>query len=116
MEIRVKRVYEPPSTADGQRILVDRLWPRGLSKAEAYIDLWWREGAPSNELRTWFGHNATKWEGFRRRYHLELKGNPQALVILKQYLARGTVTLLFAARDTEHNHAVALREYLQRMR
>ena len=107
-QIRTKRVYDPPERRDGKRVLVDRLWPRGLKKEQAQIDLWLREAAPSNELRRWFGHDPMRWNEFRRRYAAELERNLQALAPLLDI--RGTVTLLFAARDLEHNNAVALVE------
>ncbi|MEQ1956454.1 DUF488 domain-containing protein [Mesorhizobium sp. CN2-181] len=112
--IGLKRAYEPPSSEGGFRILVDRLWPRGLSKAEAAIDLWLKEIAPSAELRRWFGHDPAKWDEFRRRYRDELDRDPEAVQALRQAIAgKGTVTLLYAARDDDHNNAVALREYLK---
>lgn len=111
MEIRIKRVYEQPVPADGRRILVDRLWPRGLAKKEAGIDLWLKEIAPSAELRKWFGHKPENWEEFRKRYFAELKENDEPVRRLKQELDKGMVTLLYAARDEEHNHAVVIREF-----
>ena len=111
MPIKLKRVYETPSRDDGVRILVDRLWPRGLSKDLAKIDLWLRDVAPSNELRRWFNHEPEKWDEFRRRYFAELTDNPAAQSVLEE-ASRSKVTLLFAAKDEERNNAVALREYL----
>ena len=110
-QFRTKRVYEPPSPADGTRVLVDRLWPRGLKKTEAAIDLWLKEVAPSVELRRWFGHDPARWDEFRHRYAAELDGNLPALQPL--LAARGRVTLLFAAHDPEHNNAVALAAWLE---
>ena len=110
-QIRTKRVYDPPERRDGKRVLVDRLWPRRLKKAEAQLDMWLRETAPSNELRRWFGHDPARWDEFRRRYAAELERNREALAPLLDI--RGTVTLLFAARDLEHNNAVALAEWLK---
>ena len=110
-QIRTKRVYDPPERRDGKRVLVDRLWPRGLKKEQAQIDLWLREAAPSNELRRWFGHDPMRWNEFRRRYAAELERNLQALAALLEMT--GTVTLLFAARDIEHNNGVALAEWLK---
>ncbi|MDJ0270533.1 MAG: DUF488 family protein [Aigarchaeota archaeon] len=117
MVFRVKRVYDVPSSGDGFRVLVDRLWPRGLDRGRARVDLWMREVAPSDELRRWFGHDASKWEEFRRRYFEEL-GEKDELVnaILELEKWMGVVTLLFSARDLEHNNAVVLMEYLIRLR
>lgn len=111
MDIKIKRVYEKPSASDGKRILIDRLWPRGLSKAEAQVDLWLKEIAPSGELRKWFGHEPEKWDEFRKRYRAELDKNKDAVSQLKS-AATGKTTLLYAAKDTEHNNAVVLKEYL----
>jgi uncharacterized protein YeaO (DUF488 family) len=112
--IGIKRVYEEAGVSDGTRILVDRLWPRGLSKDQAQVDLWLREVAPSNELRTWFGHEPSKWEEFRKRYFAELAQHPEAVGPIRQALARGRVTLLYGAKDELHNNAAALREFLNR--
>src|SRR5579883_1101189 len=112
--ITIKRVYDEPETQDGTRILIDRLWPRGLSKANARIDLWLKDIAPSTELRAWFGHDPAKWEEFVRRYHTELAANPATVAALRQQLAHGHATLLFAAKDADHNNAVALKAYLER--
>ncbi len=111
MQVNLKRVYETASRDDGVRILVDRLWPRGLSKDRAKIDLWLRDVAPSNDLRSWFKHEPEKWDEFRRRYFMELTNNAAAQSVLEE-VSRSKVTLLFAARDEERNNAVALREYL----
>ncbi len=112
MEIRVKRVYELPEPADGYRLLVDRIWPRGVSKERAALDSWMREVAPSTELRRWFAHDASRWHEFKRRYAVEL-GARQDLVAEILSLARDRpVTLLYSARDPDHNQAVALAEYL----
>jgi len=113
-EIRLKRVYDPPSRADGHRILVDRLWPRGLTKEAARVHVWARDAAPSAQLRKSFCHDPAKWDTFRTRYFRELDANPEALATLRQALSAKRVTLLYGARDTEHNNAVALREYLTR--
>ena len=110
--IHIKRVYEAKSEDDGFRVLVDRLWPRGLSKQDADVDLWLKDIAPSAELRRWFGHDPGKWEEFRRRYAEELDGNAAAVTQLKQHIGEGKVTLLYGAKDTEHNQAVALKDYL----
>jgi uncharacterized protein YeaO (DUF488 family) len=113
-EIRLKRAYEPPDARDGKRVLVDRLWPRGLPRSAAAIDLWLKEAAPSNELRRWFGHDPAKWAEFRKRYAGELEES-DALAELRQ-MARSEprITLLFAAKDVEHNNAVVLRDALRR--
>jgi uncharacterized protein YeaO (DUF488 family) len=112
MNIRIKRVYEEPDKEDGIRILVDRLWPRGLTKEKAKVDLWLKEVAPSTELRKWFAHDAAKWTEFQTRYREELKRNKEQLSLLKQEVAKGTVTLLYGARDQEHNEAVILQNLL----
>lgn len=111
-DVRVKRVHDPAEAADGTRVLVDRIWPRGVRKADAGVDLWLRDVAPSAELRRWFAHDPDKWTEFRRRYRAELAERPEALDELVARARRGRVTLLFAARDREHNNAVALRELL----
>jgi len=108
-EVRIKRAYDPPSNEDGTRILVDRLWPRGLKRDEAKIDLWLKDVAPSAELRRWFAHDPVKWPEFQQRYRAELAGNAmldELLVLTTRHPRR--VTLLFAARDTIHNHAAVL--------
>jgi uncharacterized protein YeaO (DUF488 family) len=112
MPLKLKRVYAEPAPSDGKRILVDRLWPRGLSKEKAAIDLWLKDVAPSNELRKWFSHDPAKWTEFKTRYRAELKHNPEAVASLKQ-AAKGKTTLLFGAKDEEHNEAVVLQELLQ---
>lgn len=111
--IGVKRAYEPAAASDGLRVLVDRLWPRGLSKEAAKIDAWVREAAPSQELRKWFGHEPTKWAQFKARYFAELDAQPAAMAELWEHMRKGRVTLVFAARDERFNNAVALKEYLQ---
>ena len=112
MKITLKRVYEEPAKEDGTRILVDRLWPRGLSKEKAHVDLWLKEVAPSNELRKWFAHDPAKWPEFKTRYKAELKQNPEQVALLKQAIAKGHATLLYGARDTEHNEAAVLQQLL----
>lgn len=111
-ELRVKRVYDPPSPDDGVRILVDRLWPRGLSKEKAHVDLWLKEVAPSTELRKWFNHEPEKWDEFRERYRQELRQQPEALQRLADAARAGTTTLLFGALEPRFNDAVALMEFL----
>lgn len=113
MKIRLKRAYEPATADDGCRILVDRLWPRGVAKAKAHIDHWLREIAPSTELRKWFGHDPAKWARFRTRYFRELDDQPDAVARLREFARAGPVTLIYGARDQEHNDAVALKEYLE---
>lgn len=116
MKLRLKRVYEPYAPADGRRILVDRLWPRGLKKDTARIDLWLKDVAPSNELRKWFAHDPAKWPTFRQRYQDELETNSVAVARLRQELSQGPATLLYGAKDEEHNNAVVLRDYLQALK
>ncbi|WP_367173596.1 DUF488 domain-containing protein [Caldivirga sp.] len=110
--IRVKRIYEPPLSSDGVRILVDRLWPRGISKDEAKVDLWLRDVAPSDELRRWFSHDPAKWEEFKSRYFNELRNNPKVKVIIEMLREGKTITLLYSSKSP-YNNAVALREYLE---
>lgn len=110
--VRIRRVYEEPAVDDGKRVLVDRLWPRGLSKEAARIDEWLKEIAPSDELRKWFGHDPARWDEFRERYRRELDARADLLGQLTSMAKEGTVTLLFAAKDEEHNNAVVLRELL----
>lgn len=110
MKIRIKRVYEQPDKHDGRRILVDRLWPRGLTKEKASVGLWIKDIAPSTELRKWFGHGPGRWEEFKERYLAELKSNSEQIRLLKQELEKGVVTLVYAAKDEEHNEAVVIRE------
>ena len=111
--IRLKHAKEAPAKSDGKRILVDRLWPRGKSKEFLQLDAWLRDIAPSTQLRQWFSHDPAKWAEFRKRYFAELKTNP-VLATLRELTAKGTVTFVYAAADTEHCNATALREYLQR--
>jgi uncharacterized protein YeaO (DUF488 family) len=114
MKVQIKRVYDEPSAADGTRILIDRLWPRGVSKAQAQVDLWLKAIAPSTPLRQWFGHDPGKWEEFKTRYKAELDHNSEAVAHLKAYMAKGTVTLVYGAKDQEHNDAVVLQEYVEK--
>lgn len=111
--IRVKRVYEKPSSADGLRVLVDRLWPRGLSKQRAAVALWLKDVAPSPELRKWFGHDPARWKEFQSRYRQELRTKKEALERLRQESKGRTVTLLYGARDEEHNGALVLKQILE---
>lgn len=112
MKILVKRVYEPWAKSDGFRVLVDRLWPRGISKEDAHIDLWLREIGPSTVLRGWFNHEPARWVEFQRRYHAELKENRPLLASIINQTKTGPVTLLYSAKDEQHNQAVALRSFL----
>lgn len=114
MTIRLKRVYMPPSRSDGCRVLVDRLWPRGVGKEAARIDAWYREIAPSAELRNWYGHAPERWLEFRRRYFSELAENAALVAELLEKARSGVLTLVFGAKDEEHNNAVALKEYLEK--
>jgi len=111
--IRLKRVYEEPAKRDGLRILVERLWPRGMSKEKAAVDLWLKELAPSTELRKWFSHDPEKWDGFRKRYKAELEQKGDLLVLLKHRITEGSVTFVYAAHDEERNSALLLKEYLE---
>ena len=111
--IKLKRAYEKPSRDDGLRILVERLWPRGLTKERAAVDLWLKDVAPSPELRKWFDHDPDKWEQFQKRYWKELEKNVEAVRLLKQKGKQGTITLVYGARDEEHNSALALKQFLE---
>lgn len=113
--IRVKRVYEPACSEDGTRILVDRLWPRGLTRERCAVYAWLKNAAPSDDLRKWFGHDPSRWEEFRRRYFGELLYRPQEVEFLIAAVQRGPVTFLFGARDEDHNNAVALKSFLERL-
>jgi uncharacterized protein YeaO (DUF488 family) len=110
--VNLKRAYEPPAQADGIRILVDRLWPRGVRKSDARIDRWLKDIAPSAELRRWFGHDPARWDEFRRRYRFELSAHTDLLNELRAIAREGQLTLIYAARDEEHNDAVVLRDLL----
>lgn len=111
--ILLARIYEQPSPDGGPRVLVERLWPRGLTKEKAAVDLWLKEIAPSHELRKWYGHDPMKWDEFRRRYTKELEENRTATNKLREFLEQGAVTFVFAASDTERNSAVALKEFME---
>jgi uncharacterized protein YeaO (DUF488 family) len=113
MKLTIKRVYEEPDKDDGIRILIDRLWPRGLSKEKAHVDLWLKQIAPSTELRKWFAHDPAKWTEFKTRYRAELKHNGEQLAVLKQAIIKGPVTLLYGAKDEQHNDAIVLQELLR---
>jgi uncharacterized protein YeaO (DUF488 family) len=114
VNIRMKRVYEPATPSDGYRVLIDRLWPRGVSHERATLDEWDRELPPSTELRRWFGHEPSRFEEFRRRYIDELRSQRPRLSRLRRRARSGTLTLVYSARDTEHNDAVVLAEVLRR--
>ena len=114
--ITLKRAYDPVSRTDGTRFLVERLWPRGVSKAKLRVDAWLKEVGPSTELRKWFSHDPEKWGEFRRRYFRELGSRPEAWQPIVAAARRGTVTLVYSSHDTQHNNAVALQEYLRRRR
>lgn len=114
MDVRLKRAYDAASPSDGYRVLIDRLWPRGVSKQRARLDEWEKELAPSTELRQWFGHEPSRFEEFRRRYVEELRGERSRLTALRRQARAGTLTLVYGARDSEHNEAVVLAEVLRR--
>ena len=116
MSFRLKRVYDDPAKPDGWRVLVDRVWPRGLTKREAKIDDWLKEVAPSTRLRKWFGHDPARWVEFKNRYTAELKDHRGPLDQLAHKAKGRTITLLFGAKDVEHNNAVALKEYIEKLR
>ena len=111
--IQLQRAYDPPGSHDGMRLLVERLWPRGVKKTSLKIDDWLKDVAPSTELRKWFSHDPEKWNEFRRRYVAELKSNPEAWQPIVEAAHNGTVTLIYSAHDTEHNAAVALKEFIE---
>ncbi len=112
VKLKIKRVYEKPQKEDGKRILVDRLWPRGLTKEKARIDLWLKDLAPTAELRKWFDHDPNKWKEFQKKYHQELKKNQEQVSILSEQLKKGVITLVYGAKDEEHNEALVLRDWL----
>jgi uncharacterized protein YeaO (DUF488 family) len=114
--LRLKRVYEQPSIADGTRVLVDRLWPRGLSKLDVSADLWLRDVAPSSELRRWYGHDPRRWRQFSRKYRGELARQPEVLELLDDLRRRTAVTLIFGARDEGRSHAAVLRDVLEQQK
>jgi uncharacterized protein YeaO (DUF488 family) len=114
MKVQVKRAYEKPAKKDGFRVLVDRLWPRGIKKEDAKIDLWLKEAAPSTELRKWYGHDPKKWEEFKKRYYKELAAKDDLLEPIRKEAKKQTVTLVYSSKEKRYNNAVALRELLSR--
>jgi uncharacterized protein YeaO (DUF488 family) len=113
MTINIKRVYELPQARDGTRVLIDRLWPRGLTKEKAKVNMWFKDIAPSSTLRKWFGHDPERWSEFKKRYHKELSENSEVVAALLKKLKGGNVTIVYGAKDEEHNDAVVLKEYLE---
>lgn len=113
MDIQLKRVYEQPAATDGKRILVERLWPRGLTKEKAHLDLWLKQIAPSTQLRKWFDHDPDKWAEFQTRYRAELRGNGEQTTRLKDEIGKHRTTLVYAARDETHNAAIVLLDFLK---
>jgi uncharacterized protein YeaO (DUF488 family) len=111
--LKIKRVYDPPSSADGKRILIDRLWPRGLRKEDAHIHEWRKDVAPSSELRRWFGHDPEKWDEFRERFFKELQGKQGAVDVIVGLAQNGTVSLMYGSKEERFNNAVALKEYIE---
>jgi uncharacterized protein YeaO (DUF488 family) len=114
VDVRLKRAYDPPAPDDGYRVLIDRLWPRGVRRERARLDRWAKEVAPSEGLRTWFGHDPARFEEFRRRYVEELRAHQTEIGELRRYAREGTLTLVFGARDVRHNDAVVLAEVIRR--
>ena len=114
MNIKLKRVYEPANEADGKRILVERLWPRGLTKEKAQVDLWMKDVAPSTALRKWFDHDPAKWTEFQKRYRAELEDNSEQVAQLTEAIGKRKTTLVYGAKDEEHNAAIVLLEFLTR--
>jgi uncharacterized protein YeaO (DUF488 family) len=115
MTVKIKRVYETPDANDGKRILVDRLWPRGLTKEKADVDLWLKDIAPTTDLRKWFSHDPAKWEEFKKRYFDELKNNKEPVSLLKNEIKKGPVTLIYGAKDEVHNEALVLKNMLNKL-
>ena len=114
MKIRIKRAYDPISDQDGKRILIDRLWPRGLKKTDLQLYAWLKDVAPSTSLRKWFAHDPAKWTEFQKKYRAELENNPQPWTEILEISKRGTVTLMYGSREREHNHAVCLKDFLEK--
>ena len=111
--IKIKRAYEPIAKSDGFRILVDRLWPRGIKKEDAHVDIWLKDIAPSNELRKWFNHEPEKWAGFRKKYLAELQSSPVTAELLEQVKKHTTITLVYSAKDEQHSQAIVIKEFLE---
>jgi uncharacterized protein YeaO (DUF488 family) len=116
MTIKIKRAYESPNDTDGYRILVDRLWPRGISKEKAKVDFWPKDLAPSTELRRWYGHDPEKWSEFKSRYFAELDGNPELIKELLKYARKGPVTFVYSSKEQRLNNAVALKDYIDSLK
>ena len=116
MRLVVKRIYEAAEGSDGRRILIDRLWPRGMSKARARVDFWAKDVAPSHELRRWYDHEPSRWDEFRSRYFTELDANPEGVKHLREQLGEGAATILFGSKETRLNNATALKQYLEAKR
>lgn len=114
--IEIKRVYDTPNSGDGFRILIDRLWPRGLTKEKAKVDLWLKSIGPSAELREWFNHDPEKWKEFKKRYFAELRTNTEAIAEILKYIKKENVTFLFASKEQRYNNAVALKEFIEKMK
>lgn len=114
MQIWLKRAYDQPGPQDGTRVLVDRLWPRGVKKKDAHIDVWLKDIAPSDDLRKWFGHDPDKWDEFKKRYAGELKANEDAVKELRDLVEQGRVTLIYGAKDERYNNAVVLKQYMEK--
>lgn len=114
--IKIKRVYETPEASDGKRFLVDRLWPRGMNKDQLKMDGWLKDVAPSENLRKWFGHDREKWKEFQRRYRAELENRPEVWKVILEAEKTGNVTLIYSARDEQHNNALVLKGYLEELR
>jgi len=112
--ISIKRIYDKPKKEESFRILVDRLWPRGLSKEKAQVDLWLKEIAPSDKLRKWFSHDPKKWDSFKKKYKIELKDKQELVEKIKKIEKKKTITLLYSAKDEEHNNAIVLKEYIKK--
>lgn len=113
MKLKIKRVYSKPSKEDGERILVDRLWPRGITKEKTAADIWLKEIAPTTELRKWFGHDSANWKEFQKRYCKELEDNIEQVDIIRKHIKNGVVTFVYSAKDEEHNEALVLKEWLE---
>ena len=116
MDVAIKRVYEPVEKGDGQRILIDRLWPRGLSKEKAKVDLWFKDIAPSTSLRKWFAHDSEKWPAFQKKYLKELESKGKQVVLIQNLANKGKITLVYGAKEEKYNDAVVLRDYFKNLK